>query len=410
MKNKQKYLLIIIFLSLLLVGGMIFFFRLFSTAPRTDSLRKSPKRLASEVFLQAIPLLQKRWVQGAFDHNLPGELNCSGKLEFPKAGLKAFTECNPDYLECVLSGKTEIPKEFVVKLNSRKFQVFALPKFVENGRARSTEFVTPSSSGQDRVTFPSVSVFLAIKEIPGQTVQVLLEDHCHELYLPQRIYAEGKPNLETKAPGKLWDNFYRDIYIDKYMATWREIAAWLASTNSKETLEIPKEQKQFEPAIGLTFDQQWRYCAFLGKKVLSAHLYDAATYFSADQKENKARFIFRGPYPWGAWKELYDQNEEGPSRSNCRAIYSSECRERFPDIFPYLTLPSWMGVEQILGGVPEILVESFGRDELHVTTSSALQEFTSPLQVLGHRPLENGDQERAGFRCYRERFSEEERN
>src|SRR5690606_37806334 len=88
--------------------------------------------------------------------------------------------------------------------------------------------ITPSQHHGEQL--PSYALLLNIPVI-GQnhsSLTLLLEDSCHDTYLPQRFYAYGSA-LHHPLPDEQswWDNLYQDIYVDKFLVSFRDIVEWV---------------------------------------------------------------------------------------------------------------------------------------------------------------------------------------
>jgi len=392
---------------------------------------------ALEVLTKAGVKLQKRWQLGDFER-LSGQIkfNCPFELgELTNVGDQ-FLRCNPNYLQCFFSGKAGYKGEIEISLDKKKYFVLARPVFQSPSRypdkKRFYQVISKTNSGMEITPDYGIQVVLSLKSMPEYSLPIILENTCHEVYLPERRYAHG----EKTSKDFTWDNLNRNIYIDRFMVTFRDIAEWVDYSAEEIKIDIPKNRNQWSsPAYGLTSEQMQKYCGFRGKQVLTTTLYDAASFFPSDADKPWKKRVQRGMYPWSrlskgeklyqAWKR--QNGNQLLDAETCHKAYVKGCEKFFE--FPHYTneSTSWTGMNQLLGGPLEYL-----RNPIHpsfnLKASSFYFDAASPWHRLGirtewngkdsyensiswknskdkvYRPILDPDFQgyKIGFRCYRE--------
>ncbi|MBF0314387.1 MAG: hypothetical protein HQK52_13300 [Oligoflexia bacterium] len=395
-------------------------------------------RLEKEItsaLLMAIPKIQERFEYGDIENHFGrGEINCPDELSLPPALDDIYFRCNPNYLQCFFSGNAG-NKNPVVIFNSSSGQTLTIAplaiypaKSSYSSAPRFYTILSKSNSSERPIPNYAIKMTLAVKEYPQYTMEILLEDSCHSTYLPNSIYAS--PN--TSKGAWFWDNYQRHIFVDKFMASYRDIVEWIEYGNGDNTIAIPSSREFWSfPATSLTPKQMHAYCAFRGKQLLEAHIYDAATYYYALSEQAKqrpseidkelaythAKELLQNPYPWcenkidsfvfklqqdlERLKRMHPQKRFGIlnnlrslhpdtiidrylSLDNCQNLFARECAEYY--YFPVYSSngTSWSGLYQILGGFPEYFRNPILSKE-NLKISSFYLSINSPWQALGKR-------------------------
>jgi hypothetical protein len=203
-----------------------------------------------------------------------------------------------------------------------------------------------------------------------------------------------------------FDTFNRHIYFDQHLVTNSEINEWIifdkgASTKGLKPVFLGNDL--FLPADNLSLNQMQNYCSFKGKHLMSAQVYDAATFLTQDRN--------RSPYYWS--------KKSNEANINCELIFSKECLAAKKWKINS-TPPTWAGLYDSLGGLPEVVRNPID-PESNLKASSYYLSKNSPWHRLGFRAHWDGlehsqrnfnfkgidfansaDNLRVGFRCMRE--------
>jgi hypothetical protein len=238
-----------------------------------------------------------------------------------------------------------------------------------------------------------------------ETLKVSLSDQCHELYLEPKVYSYGEAPAKKVKLDYQFDLINRHIYFDQHLVTNSEVNEWIkydesATQNLKMEL---RGNNLFLPASNLTLRQMQNYCSFKGKQLMLAHVFDAATFLT--QEKN------RSPYYWTKKNKEVD--------FGCDLIFTEECMtEKKWKINS--TSPSWAGLYDALGGVPEVFRNPVD-PESNLKASSFYFPKNSGWHRLGFRahwdgegnslrnfdfkginPNQMENNYQVGFRCMRE--------
>lgn len=369
----RKYLLplsILLLLILAVLGGVGHYYY-------GQRLQRIDGQLqAQTILLKGVQKISDIWNQA------PGQFACGELKKLVDVDLSYFKN-NPDYLNCFLSkGK------ILVRHRDKEFYVMA--KRFPSGRY----YRVVTHENDDRPMIPNygVEVELMVEGAPkGLSLAFILEPQNSEVYLPQRVYGFG-PFVE-KGDWR-FDTFGRHIFIDKFMVSFRDIAEWVYFAKDKNLVskvKFPTNQTEWvKPASGLTIEQMTSFCAFRGKQLLPAHLYDAATFFPPDQEDLRPAKIVRGPYPWTYQRRMIFTNEESFESSWCSKIYSASCIGQAGFDFFDTRSNSWIGLSQVLGGYMEYLPNTIQKGK-NIKASSFYFDFRSPWHQLGMRASWDGE-------------------
>ena len=307
-------------------------------------------------------------------------------------------KCNPLFLKCLFRGN-----------HSFEFEQKGLPYKI-------------ISKSQINFLAPDYALEVWIK-IENEKRKVWLEDTCSSIYLPQRIYGYGK--RPKKGKDFFWDNFGFHWFIDRRQVTVREVLEWLEQTGQRALREDSLSrslQDHYRPATGLYPDEMKAYCRFRGKQLAKAHLLDAAFFLPPDLENPLLPPYLRGAYPWRRRRQL---QKIIIGTDSCLNILGKECREKLKIVEAFSSSPTWTGVFQALGGVPEF-VQNPIRPKRNINISSYYFSAKSRAHAIGERISWNGrsfdprhfsfktlpfpeDVERVhvGFRCARKKDKRE---
>lgn len=397
---------IIVLLGTLSVVGIIvlFFFPKEIPSARIRPKSEVPTKLFAQVIESALPKILKLWREG--DQFLVSEnLSCDDEIIFSKKVGRSYYQCQPHFWQCYWQGGVTKDPVVEVDLFGRKYHVVAsadfdvIPEFSKNDRFYKTVKIPEFGYGH--------LARLKVQEIPNVVQDLFLKDSCQGAPLPQRIYgyANGK-NLKSKDEGFIWDNFNRNILIDRHYVSNQKLNEWYVLKNENE--KIIKDKNLWPMPALLNLEEQRKYCNFFGKKLLEAKLFDAATMTPSDIKNPKPGFVFRPATPW---QRDISRTFLGLSRINqdyqltpldCQLAQVGGCPEKIFNT----DSSSWIGINYGLGYYPESLENNIEPNK-NLKASSRFVTASSPIHELGVRTSWNGMQDQksgtpVAFRCYKE--------
>ena len=312
-----------------------------------------------------------------------------------------YLKCNPHYLNCFLAGTwPRVNNRFSVQFAGKKYQVKAkqLSRQAEQSQGQGTiaqKYYRIVSKGQflgKKIPHYAVQLTLVLVNHSEPSLNIVLQDTCRDVYLPQRTYVYREHGRQQGEGAKeyIWHNFNRDIYIDKRLVTFRDIVDWQATGRGREII-VPQDRSQWAlPAGNLKIAQMEQYCQFLGKQVTNTLVYDAASFFPIDLKQ--VNYIDRQfpPLPWSRRKlgpELLalQAKKTASKRNICADIWTQEC---VSETQLWQSSPrqrtSWVGLRELLGGHPEYLRNPI-HPQYNLRVSSFYLKGQSPWHQLGRR-------------------------
>lgn len=375
--------------------------------PLARALQKrpdSPEKLFTQVIHAAKPQLQRLWEEG--DRYFPKDgPNCPAEILHDKAIGRSYYQCQPHFWQCYWqAGVTKNPG-IEIDLFGQTFHVVAKASF-EPVPAYSS---TPRYYQMFKREAPGLNlhygyiVEISVREIPGFTQPLILTDSCRDTYLPERVYGYGKVQ-DRREDGFLWDNFGREIYLDKFYVTNQQVNEWRILKGEKDKIEADRT-KWPKPAL-ISLVEQKNYCAYFGKRLLEAKLFDAATMSPSDLKNSKPDRVLRPETPW---QRDHSRSFLGMARINpdyqltpldCQLAQVQGCAEK------YFTTDSstWMGLNFALGFYPESLANAIEPTK-NLKQSSRFLPPASEWHQLGTLSNWKGEQTEGSsvaFRCYEE--------
>ncbi len=394
---------IIIFLGTLSVVGIILlFFRRSDDASPVRAKPDTDDRLFLEIVRAAEPQIQKIWAEGS--SLMKGPAHCKEEIVFEMRVGRSYFNCQPHFWQCFWQGgiSGQVPsiklelfgQTYHIKANA----VFpAIPAY--SNFPRFYEMMKLSGSGLN--LHYAYQVEISVSELPGFSQKILLTDSCRDSYLPERIYGYGK--RPSSGEGFIWDNFGRRIFIDRFYVT-NQMVNEFRILNGENSKIIPDRLKWPLPAE-LPLEDQKKYCSFLGKRLLTAELFDAASMTPADFKNTRPAKVVRSQTPW---QRDISKSFLGVARINpdyqltpldCQLAQVEGCKEK------YFTTDSasWMGMNFPMGFFPESLENTID-PQLNLKVSSRFHPPASDKHELGLRSNWNGKsyEKPVAFRCYEE--------
>lgn len=268
--------------------------------------------------------------------SLDVDKNCRDLLGDLSQTDRSYLRCNPDFLACL----ARLGKGFGVEGR------FSLSEKYQLERRKDSPVVYRFSLSKEQVSF-----------------DIDLTPHCKELYLPERLYAQGPAPREGESEELLWDNVGRNIFIDRDPVSVRDLRETLALAKRAEYQELFTAQELevlqklvatsnlAEPVRNLNLSTQHKVCALWKKELLRAEVYDAATFLPFDPQEAFPSQVSRSPYPWSKRRSdvfLANKNPE-INEQNCARAYVYECMGKFKQMHFESLSNSWIGLRMILG-------------------------------------------------------------
>lgn len=364
----------------------------------------TPEKLFTQVIEAAKPHILKLWEEGDRLVTKAGPACPQEILHEPKVG-RSYYQCNPHLWQCYWQSGFKQNPTLEIDLFGQTFHIVAKANFeaipAYSTSSRTYEVFRRSEPGLELQY--GYLVDIEIKEIPGLSQPMILTDSCRDTYLPQRIYPYGKVK-DKREEGFIWDNFDRDIFIDKFYVSNRHVNEWRIQTG-EQTKVISDRKLWPQPAL-LSSKDQTAYCSFYGKRLMEAKLFDAATMSPPDLKETTPDRVMRPETPW---QRDLSKSFLGMARINpdyqltpldCQLAQVQGCHER------YFTTDSatWMGINYALGFYPEAF-KNFIEPNNILKKSSKFFAAASQWHELGTYTEWKGEQDPAlpvAFRCYEE--------
>lgn len=405
MKDFKRYILlaITVFICAVLVA-VFWFFNQKSTnsQPMTDQFVQD--KAALERLIQNSSEIHRIWNEGedSREWNIV-KSDCLKHFKITTPFDESLLRCNPIVLQC--------NQLFNSKINYR----FVTPEGDDSSNPKVYRYLTKSNSSHLGMSAPGF-LFTIEDKISRKHLNIFLNDQCHEIFLPNRIFAYGeeivsKPNEEIE--DYRFDNFNQNIYIDRHLVMNSEINDWIDFGNPSFTKGLKKKEEDelFLPATQLTYSQMENFCSFKEKQVMLAHYFDAASFMPMDMDNSTPKDNKRSPYYWSKKKTDF--------KPDCSLIYAEECAAK-KTFRLNSTSPSWAGVMDSMGGVFEAFRNPID-PESNLKASSYYFNFKSPWHKLGFRAGWDGegfelrhfdfkginpstaiDKFNVGFRCMRE--------
>lgn len=380
------------------VGIFVLFFR-----PRPYSTAKiqapeTPEKLFAQVIQAAGPQVLKLWEEG--DRTIKSEgLKCDEEILFDSSVGRSYYQCQPHFWQCYWSGGVTKSPALKIDIFGQTYHVRAKASFKPISQySQNSRYYEILKGPYDSMNFHyGMLIELSADEIPGMTLPVILTDSCRDTYLPQRIYGYGQSDFT-------WDNFDRQIFIDKFYVTNQQVNEWRILNGEFDKMKTDRVTWPY-PAL-ISHKEQNAYCQFWGKRVLEAKLFDAATMTPSDLKDPNEKRVLRPDTPW---QRDMSKTFLGMSRMNpdyqltpldCQLAQVQGCTDK------YFTTDSvtWMGINYALGFFPESFTNRI-EPKKNLKLSSKFYSPASEVHVLGKLGFWNGEPDSklpVAFRCFEE--------
>jgi hypothetical protein len=392
-----------VILGFLSVVGIILLF--FRSRPETQNRIQrptSPEKLFAQVILAAQPQLLKLWEEGDRAISKDG-IKCDSEISFDKRVGRSYFQCQPHFWQCYWSGGVKKEPSLKIDLFGQTFHLRAKSSFKPIASySQDPRFYEILRGPYQGLNFHyGVLVEMTLDEVPDMTWPMVLTDTCRDTYLPERIYGYGKIEKNQNFE---WDNFDRDLFIDKFYVSNQQVNDWRILTN--ESSKVMADRKLWPAPALLNLKEQNAYCSFWGKRPMEAKLFDAATMTPTDLKDSMPDKVARPQTPWqrDIGKSFLGMARINPDYQltplDCQLAQVKGCTSR---LFTTDSV-TWMGMNYALGFYPESLVNTIEPSQ-NLKISSKFHSPDSHVHELGLYGRWGGLQQAevpVAFRCYEE--------
>lgn len=407
MKKEASFVPKLILLATLIsILGIVFiFFRPKAHFKRTEKRPETKEKLFARVVQAAQAQIQKIWEEG--DRLIKKEgLHCDEEILFDQSIGRSYYQCQPHFWQCYWGGGVIANPVLKVDLYGETFHLRAKasfsPQSVYSSNSRYYEILKGPYLGLN-FHYGMLTEF-TVDEIPDMTLPIILTDTCRDTYLPQRIYGYGKIDPKIKNKDFEWDNFDRQIFIDRFYVTNQQVNEWYLLTGNFE--KISKNRSKWPLPALLNRADQINYCTFWGKRLMEAKLFDAASMTPLDLKNPLPERVMRPATPWqrDLGKSFLGMARVNPDYQltplDCQLAQVQGCKEK------HFTTDSvtWMGMNYALGFYPESLLNDI-ETEKNLKLSSRFFSPASEVHELGTLDNWKGGVQselHVAFRCYEE--------
>lgn len=248
-----------------------------------------------------------------------------------------FYRCNPDVVECYLRYK--------------ELSQITIP--IELGYISAKEVKRSISQNID-----GFSVKLKSNQL---NKEMILPNSCFKIAVPKRVY-----RLSTRKD-YLWDNFYYSLFVDKYQTLRRYYSRWDKGSDELDETVIVSDIKKIK-----------EFCEFRGGSLLSVKNYEAASTIPSTPEHPKSKTVFMHVLPWGRAEYNNPFRKDRFTSKECLQVYTKDCLDYKYNTFSSDDI-SWMGMNQILGGLNEVLSDI---NHYLITKSSMEFDFKSKKHRL----------------------------
>lgn len=308
----------------------------------------------------------KKWTSGATDLEWGDIKKYCPELKIKSNVDSTYSRCNSTFFNCYLKNQKyslkEIQKDVFYKVISRQNSI---EKFIPHYSIRT-------------------SIFLG-----NDYYNIDLEDSCRDVYLPKQNYGykiTQKKKSRNRKFSWTWDNKTQDIFLDKFLATNREINEWIEVTSQ----DIEKHYPEERTSVDLTVDKMKKYCQFRGKKLASAKVLEAATFYPTAGSFLPGGVLLRNDYPWTRRKKesfLYALNKNKEidiTKENCFRAYTRDCFDITTFVNHKTSGSTWAGIFQTLGGEFEAYENSIEKNK-NLRASSFYYDGQNDVHKIGEK-------------------------
>jgi hypothetical protein len=415
LKKKLIYLLGIMVAIILALLPTYFWYDIWTKKKLTELAK------GTHVLNSAANAIHKRWSLGDYDGIFKtGEKKCGGILGKIKNLDPFFFRCNPKVLQCLFE-KDPVK----AKYGSKIYNVNISAKFPPaRYRPKTRRIYRPHQIAED--VFDGVEIELKFQGAHKKyRLQIWLQNICSDSYLPQRFYGHGARGESDQLN---FDNFGRTIFIDKFLVRNSDITEWIDTKPTDQGIPYPKVVDFPKPATNLSLNQMKAYCQHSGKRLLTPHLFDAASFLPRNFENPKPIKVYKPLYPWGHLKSQFflhgaQKRNTKIKKEDCRYAIVEECMG-LKTMDEQFVNSTWIEMYQSLGGVFEAFNYSFSLKKNLKLSSKYLKAASRWHQIgkyvdwdgvgfglnsfgLGDSngvniPFSEDGKFEVGFRCYRE--------
>ncbi len=296
---------------------------------------------------------------------------------------RSYFQCNPDFFTCYIKIKHN-------QFSSTQFERIKLT-IIPGDNSKIVEVTSPLIDG-----YPyGIKFTLADHEkINKSTFQ--FEDSCSDVYLPERIYAEGPVEKAGTVDDFRFDNFNQAIYVDKFLVTFRDIKEWIdVDPMGSEGMVRPEQSLWAQPAHHISEKKMKAFCAFRGKQLVDAQIFDAMSFYPPSLEDPYPILNSRGPYPWTKkFKDSFLFMAMHDPKFNfqidfCKQVFTKECISSGKYKAHDRGHVTWSGVFQVMGGPLEAM-RNIRSPKENLKASSYYFLAKSPWHQLGRRAYWDG--------------------
>lgn len=380
-KSKIRLLFLIILVIFLVVGGGIYRIFLRPMELARNILEEASSR---ELITKVATELHSTWRFADLDVlEYEKSSECMGITpDQLKMIDKSYFQCNPEFFLCYL----KIKKNIFTTSGTQKIKFKILDY---KNSSQSNKEIAVTSPLIDGLAYGIKFKLSDTEEKHSKTFH--FEDSCSNVYLPERIYAQGAVENAGTEKDFRFDNFNQAIYLDKFLVTFRDIKEWMENDPLASTSIARPNQKDWpNPAHHLTFKEMQRFCSFRGKHIMESQFYDALSFYPPSLEDPFPIANSRGPYPWTKkfkdsflFMAMHDPKFELQA-SFCRQVYTKECKELETMKSHDRGHVTWSGGFQVLGGPLEAMRNVVAPNE-NIKVSSYYFFAKSPWHQLGRR-------------------------
>lgn len=365
------------FLILFFVALFLFAFGIYSFRYDIDYPRKHVKiNTEIEKFSKELSFI---WRNG----DTRGWLDNADHCQDVRASLENYgqhtLQCNPRLMSCLLENENFVQSFFGdrdLRFRMTPIHFTSHPEVQTSGQLLNIEFLNLGNESRFSLVLPSL---------------------CHEVRVRSRRYP-----LDASRDDRIssWDNFGQNVFVDKYQVRVQDLKIWkeLADEESLRNRidQLVAGRSEYEVVGELNSDEMHSYCQFFGKQVLSSHVLDAMSLHPVDLDQDRPERFILAPYPWsirrddGFLYEFSQGREEEVSSEECQRAMTLECYEKWPELQSHPLSPTWSGIFQVLGGIPEYVV-NIQRPRENLRASAFYFKSKSRWHRLGTRAYWDGE-------------------
>ncbi|ATH09100.1 hypothetical protein BIY24_14450 [Halobacteriovorax marinus] len=359
--KKVKTILFTLVMILVVFGVIVAILR-WKSLERTKKLEREVQVI--ERVLDTSKKISQKWEEGATS----SEWKDIGKY-CPDLQLKdivdiSYSKCNSEFLNCYLENNSSLG-------------------IIKNSKGKYYSVLSRQNSLEENISAFSLRVQVKLDD---SVYNIDLEDTCRDTYLPRKSYGYKTKTSPKRKFDWTWDNFNRNIYVDKFLVTNREVNEWIETLGLNIEKKFPLER----PSVFLSLDEMKKYCAFKGKSLASAQVVEAASFYPSGSSDKAGRTLIRYDYPWtrrSGDSFLFKMKRDSDlplTKFDCEKAYVQDCFEVTPFISHMTKSSSWSGIFQVMGGPFEAYENSLEPKE-NLRASSFYFPAQSSVHMLGEK-------------------------